>query len=125
MKKKHTKKQITEAIAYWEKQLKKLNESSVNDGMHIDVKFSDARPDIIAFWSFDEYGFGIKKTDDFLDIIRQLKFEIEKYYGDNGFTVEVVGFEGPVHYDNEFNVGLKCLAGCDRKALQAFIDDSM
>jgi len=28
MKKSYTKKQITEAIAYWEKQLKKMNESS-------------------------------------------------------------------------------------------------
>lgn len=28
MKKKYTKKQITEAIAYWQKQLKTMNESS-------------------------------------------------------------------------------------------------
>ena len=122
---KYTAKQITEAIAYWEKQLKKMDESSVNDGMRVDVKFSNARPDIIAFWSFDEYEFGIKKSDDFLNIIREWKLKIEAFYNDNGFAVEVVSIEGPVHYDNEFNVGLKCLAGCDRQALQAFNDDNM
>ena len=30
MKKKYTRKQITEAIAYWEKQLHKMNESTEN-----------------------------------------------------------------------------------------------
>ena len=123
--KQYTKKQITEAIAYWEKQLKKMDESSVNDGIHVDVKFNSARPDTIAFWSFDEYGFGIKKSDDFLDIIREWKLKIEAFYEDNGFNVEVVSIEGPVHYDFEFHVGLKCLARCDCKALEEFNDGTM
>lgn len=37
MKKQYTKKQITEAIAYWEKQLKKLNETESHPSMVVDT----------------------------------------------------------------------------------------
>lgn len=37
-----------------------MNESSVIDGMHVDVKFDTIAPDVVAFWSFDDYEFGIK-----------------------------------------------------------------
>ena len=113
-----------ESIKYWEKQLKSMNESSELDGIHIDVKFNTIKPDIVAFWSFDSYEFGIKNSNDALDILRQWKNEIEKYYKDNGFNVEVVNIEGPVHYDNEFNIGLKCLAGCDKIALTSFANEN-
>lgn len=122
MKKQYTKRQITEAIAYWEKQLKKLNESSVIDGVYMAVTFDKVQPDITAFWSFDSYEWGIKESDDALDILRQWKAEIEKYYKDHGFAVKVVKIDGPVHYDNEFHVGLKCLAGCDKEALKDFLE---
>lgn len=100
-----------------------MNESSVNDGIHVDVKFDISKPDVVTFWSLDSYGFGIKSSDDALDIFRQWKAEIEKYYAEKGFNVEVVSIEGPVHYDNEFNVGLKCLAGCNKAALKNVLND--
>ena len=122
---KYTKKQICEAIKYWQKQLKKMNENSVVDGIHMTVKFDAIKPDIVTFWSLDSDAFDIKASDDAIDILRQWKAEIEKYYSEKGFDVKVVSLEGPVHYDNEFDIGLKCLAGCDRRALQAFVDDNM
>ena len=41
MKKKYTKKQITEAIAYWEKQLKMMNEETEDDIMGIIDKYAN------------------------------------------------------------------------------------
>lgn len=109
-----------EAIKHWTNVLKQMNESSAVDGISVNVKFKTVSPDTTAFWSFDDYDFGIKETTDALDIFRQWKTEIEKYYSENGFTVEVVSLDGPVHYDNEFNVGLKCLGDCDKNALEEF-----
>ena len=120
---KYTAKQITEAIKYWKKQLKKLNESSVIDGIHMSVKFDTARPDVMSFWNLDSYEFGIKKSNDAIDILRQWKAEIEKYCMEHGFDVQVVSMEGPVHYDDEFNVGLKCVGDCDKAALQSFMNN--
>ena len=120
--KKYTKKQITEAIAYWKKQLKKMNESSVIDGIYTTTKFSEDTPDFTAELWIDSYEWGIKKSDNFLDIFRQWKNEIEKYYADNGFNVEVISMEGPAHYDDEFSVGLKCRGNCE--GLDEFLRDN-
>ena len=121
---KYTKKQIMEAIKHWKGVLKEMNESSVIDGIHIDVKFNyNMTPDITVFWTLDSYEFGIKKSNNALDILRQWKAEIEKYFSERGFNVEIVSMEGPVHYDNEFNFGIKCLEGCDKDALKQVLAD--
>ena len=44
MEKTYTKKQITEAIAYWEKQLKKLNESENDEYFNVHVYNIDWQP---------------------------------------------------------------------------------
>ena len=121
MKKRYTKKQIMESIKYWQKQLKQLNESSVVDGINVSVKFGAEKPNVTTMWSFDSYEFGIKASDDALDIFRQWKAEIEKYYDENGFAVSVVSIEGPAHYDDEFDIGLICKDGKIRE-LKDFID---
>ena len=122
MKKQYTKKQIKEALAYWKK---RLNESSVEDGILVTARFSKYAPDITTMWSLEPYEWEIKQTDEAIDIFRQWKTVIENYYKDKGFNVEVISISGPVHYDNEFDIGLKCFADCDKNELQDFLDSEL
>lgn len=55
MSKKYTKKQITEAIAYWEKQLDKLNES--------DTSITDEQWEEAYHW-FEQHGFDVHDSDE-------------------------------------------------------------
>ena len=73
MKKKYTKKQITEAIAYWEKQLRAMNESN----------------DEKIFLKKDE----IPQTLNYYDVIDMIKDSPELTYFEVPYGVETIGRE--------------------------------
>lgn len=114
MKKTYTKKQITEAIAYWEKQLKRMNESDAKYGHSSDgnfygymnkplkILFSDTKPNIKIMITDQEDS----KYSFITEVIFEYKKDIENSLTDSsGCKCEVVSLEKD-HYDYEYIAGL-------------------
>lgn len=102
MKKKYTKKQITEAIAYWKKM---LNENLLGQTAKIFFNADSAvKEDIVTTMALQDE-MGIHEDGLTATVFGQKKI-IEDVLAENGIEGTVVWMEGPVHYDFEWDVGI-------------------
>lgn len=96
MKKTYTKKQITEAIAYWEKQLKKMNEDANGDNSFILPKEPTTQKECSELYDLIDDAFGGANTGLYFEYV-------------DGKTAEVQGTQRDVDDWDEYSIPYESL----------------